>query len=106
MNEYENWENFELTSNDPCRTTVVVAKTSTVAYTASTTLSGSDTITSFKDASGHVFATLEWHTYRSDKLALEGQEKEPVNKWLKSSSQHSETYDELSFYFVEPHDLK
>ena len=98
MSENEDWENLELTSNDPCRTTVVSSKTSTVAYTASTTLSGSETITSFKDASGHVFATLEWHTYRSDKLALEGQEKEPVNKWLKSRSQHSETYDELSFY--------
>lgn len=76
-------EKLDLTSLDPCRTTLVNASNpQQVVYSATTDESGSKPITTFVDASGSVIATLEWHLHTNDKLSIRGTEKSDVSKWL------------------------
>lgn len=79
------WTTLEFTSPDPCRTSLV-NQDRKVIYTASTDepLSGGHPVTTYTDASGYVFASLEWRMCLSDNLQI-GQdgEKRVVGKWLK-----------------------
>lgn len=81
------WTKLEITSHDPCRTTLV-DEHGKDAYTVTTDESGSNLVTTYKSNSGNTIATLEWHSMVGDKLALnEGEkiQKIPSRKWLKSS---------------------
>lgn len=79
------WEKLELTSTDPCRTTLILPTDGSEQYAITTDESGSQPITTYKDSSGNVIATLQWHLYSSDKLTLEGKEPKGLRKWLKVS---------------------
>ena len=84
-----NWDTLELTSTDPCRTTIIYKDLSSgspiekIIYTARTDERGSRPITVFADRIGRVIAELEWHLRMSDKLSMHGREMKSVGKWLK-----------------------
>ncbi|EJC98704.1 uncharacterized protein FOMMEDRAFT_161532 [Fomitiporia mediterranea MF3/22] len=81
----DQWEEFQLTSKDPCRTDIVYPSTpQKPVYEIRTDESGSKPVTSYVDATGNVFATLEWHMYLSDKLTVRGGPSQNVSKWLKN----------------------
>jgi len=84
------WEKLELTSTDPCRTTLTRATDGSEQYTVTTDESGSNPVTTYKDSSGGVVATLQWHRYSSDTLILEGREPKGLGKWLKVSKSREE----------------
>lgn len=84
------WEKLELTSTDPCRTTLIRPTDGSEQYTITTDESGSQPITTYKDSSGSVIATLQWHLYSSDTLTLEGKEPKGLKKWLKVSKSSKE----------------
>lgn len=80
----DNWYTLELTSVDPCRTTLI-DQGRKVVYSISTEEPPNERpVTSCVDASGITFANLEWRMYRADKIQLlpDG-EKVVVDKWLK-----------------------
>ena len=79
------WEKLDFTSSDPCRTNLIRESDNSTQYTATTVESGSNPVTTFKDASGTVIGTLNWRLYLPDKLVLEGQQPMVVGKWLKVS---------------------
>ena len=79
-----NWTILEFTSPDPCRTSLV-NQDRKIVYTASTNEPpGARPVTTYADASGYAFASLEWRMYFSDRLQIgPNGEKRVVSKWLK-----------------------
>lgn len=80
---------LELTSHDPCRTTLVYVDYRTdksqwkTFYTVTTDESGPKPIVSYKNENGIVFATLEWRTGLPDRIQVGSEERILVGKWLK-----------------------
>ena len=86
------WETtLQLTSHDPCRTTLEYVGSPTeagahkVAYTITTNEDGPRPITSYTDSSGYTFATLEWRSILPDQLQIADGEKQVIGKWLKKA---------------------
>lgn len=76
------------TSTDPCRTTLV-DEAGNPAYVIYTNEIASTLVTTYADAYGATFATLEWRSYLPDRLKHGVEKPRAVDKWLKTEGKQS-----------------